>query len=299
MSETACKVCGKEGHRNGECTVEAGSPSVLTPERLAALSSLETEIHADFDPVLKAVNDRLGLKMEKRPDGFHMTIVGPTEYSVIKTLPPEKIAELEALNDELQRGEGITVAGIGFLDGAVMNVREVDKVKRAAFVALDAPKLQAFRASVGLPPKYLHVTLGFEGADLHMQITGTNEKGKPVLGPVEKVADPQFADLLPMVEAAGMKFGSLSGSEKQAKQEKPVATPEAKKSVAYDIEALTELLATVPALNREEHKGMREEIIEAAKGGSDALGPLVGKLGGKLRGEMGSVRDAIKKSEKI
>ena len=173
-----------------------------------------------LDPLLAAINQRLGLNLAKRPDGFHATIVGPAEFGVAKTLSSQKIVELEKLNEEIQRGEGVVVRGIGFIDGATLNVREADKAKRAAFVAIDAPKLQAFRASIGLRPKDFHITLGFKTADLHMQVVGMNEKGKPVLGPVAKKADSRFDDLLPLVESSGMRFGSLSGVAKEKSKKK-------------------------------------------------------------------------------
>lgn len=95
--ESICRVCGKEGHRNGECTEvkQAGDqPRILTPERLKQISSFEAEVHADFDPLIAEINRRLGLNLLKRPDGFHATIIGPAEFDVVKTMPPEKVLEL-------------------------------------------------------------------------------------------------------------------------------------------------------------------------------------------------------------
>jgi len=269
-------------------------PKVLTPERLKEISSFESEVHADFDPLLAAINQRLGLSLAKRPDGFHATIVGPAEFGVVKTLPPEKIVELERLNEEIQRGEGVVVRGVGFIDGSALNVRDADKAKRAAFVAIDAPKLQAFRASIGLPPKDFHITLGFETADLHMQVVGTNEKGKPVLGPVAKKADPRFDDLLPLVEASGMSFGSLSGVAKEQPKEKPPEAPaaEQKPVVTYDAEALRGRLEGIASLSGED----RQRLVEAAASGADALAPIMKELGAKLKADTRLVRDALAQS---
>lgn len=297
MSETACRVCGKEGHREGECTeVEqtGDQPKVLTPERLKQISSFESEVHADFDPLLATVNQRLGLNLVKRPDGFHATIIGPAEFGVVKTMPSEKIVELEKLNEEIQRGEGVVIRGVGFVDGATLNVRDADKSKRAAFIALDVPKLQAFRTSVGLPPKDFHVTLGFENADLHMQIVGTNEKGKPVLGPVEKKADPKFDDLISMIEASGMRFGSLSGVVREQPKEKPAQEPksEQKPSVAYDVAALRGRLEGINSLTPDD----RDRLVVAAASGSEALVPVMKELGAKLRADTRLVRDALAQS---
>lgn len=287
-----------EGHRTGECTQIEQSvelPRMLTPERLKEIFSLESEVHADFDPLLAAVNQRLGLNLAKRPDGFHVTIIGPAEFDVVKKLGSEKILELEKLNEEIQRGEGVVVRGVGFIDGATLNVRDADKTKRAAFIAIDVPKLQAFRVSIGLPPKDFHITLGFETADLHMQVVGTNEKGKPILEPVKKKADSRFDDLLTLVEVSGMSFGSLSGvAKEQPKEKHPEARAvEQKPAIAYDTEALRGRLEGIASLGFDD----LQRLVEAAASGAEALAPIMKDLGAKLKADTRLVRDALAQSE--
>jgi len=193
----------------------------LTRERLAEMQTLEVEITEDFNSVLQSVRESTGANLEPRPDGFHLTIIGPTESKILSKLDDATLAELQQINDQIQRGEGIAVKGIGFIDGASSQyqMREVDKVKKTAFVALDIPALQAFRQKVGLPPKDFHVTLGFEGADIHMQVLRQepvkpgSPKMKDITGPIPKHADPQFSEVV----LPEMNFGGLDGQMKQRK----------------------------------------------------------------------------------
>jgi hypothetical protein len=191
----------------------------LTPERLRQLQTLEITAQADFSPVLEKINQDLGVKLEPRTGCFHVTIISPTESKLIATLTAEQIAELERISQQVQKGQGIKIRGIGYIDGAsTENLREVDKVKKACFLALEIPELDAFRSSLRLPKKDFHVTLGFEGGDIHMAITGTDEKGKAVLGHISKKADPRFEDYAK--ELPPISFSSLGGQEKQQKQAK-------------------------------------------------------------------------------
>lgn len=193
----------------------------LTRERLADMQTLEVEIMGDFNPVLQSVRESTGANLEPRTDGFHLTIIGPAESEILSTLDDATLAELQRTNEQIQRGEGIIVKGIGFIDGASSQyrMREVDKVKRAAFVALDIPALQAFRSKVGLPPKDFHVTLGFEGGDIHMQVLRQepvkpgSSKMRDITGPIPKQADPRFSEVaLPEIS-----YGGLDGQMKQRK----------------------------------------------------------------------------------
>lgn len=204
-----------------EPPVEKPKSPELTRERLADMQTLEVEITGDFNSVLQSVRESTGANLEPRPDGFHLTIVGPTESKILSTLDDATLAELQQINEQIQRGEGITVKGIGFIDGASSQyqMREVDKVKKSAFVALDIPALQAFRQKVGLPPKDFHVTLGFEGGDIHMQVLRQepvkpgSSKMKDITGPIPKQADPRFGN----TELPEMSFGGLDGQIKQRK----------------------------------------------------------------------------------
>lgn len=204
-----------------EPPVEQPRSPELTHERLADMQTLEVEITGDFNSVLQSVRESTGANLEPRPDGFHLTIIGPTERKILDTLDDATLAELQQINEQIQRGEGIVVKGIGFIDGtsSQYQMREVDKVKKTAFVALDIPALQAFREKAGLPPKDFHVTLGFEGGDIHMQVLRQepvkpgSPKMKDVTGPIPKQADPQFSELqLPEIS-----YGGLDGQMKQRK----------------------------------------------------------------------------------
>lgn len=204
-----------------EPPVEKPKSPELTRERLADMQTLEVEITGNFDNVLQSVKESTGANLEPRPDGFHLTIIGPTESKILSTLDDATLAELQQINEQIQRGEGIGVKGIGFIDGASSQyqMREVDKVKKTAFVALDIPALQAFRQKVGLPPKDFHVTLGFEGGDIHMQVLRQepvkpgSPKMKDITGPIPKQADPRFSE----VALPEMSLGGLDGQMKQRK----------------------------------------------------------------------------------
>lgn len=204
-----------------EPPVEKPKSPELTRERLADMQTLEVEITGDFNSVLQSVRESTGANLEPRPDGFHLTIIGPTESKILSTLDDATLAELQQINEQIQRGEGIVVKGIGFIDGASSQyqMREVDKVKKTAFVALDIPALQAFRQKVGLPPKDFHVTLGFEGGDIHMQVLRQepvkqgSPKMKDITGSIPKQADPQFSEVV----LPEMNFGGLDGQMKQRK----------------------------------------------------------------------------------
>jgi hypothetical protein len=204
-----------------EPPVEKPKSPELTRERLADMQTLEVEITGNFDSVLQSVKESTGADLQPRPDGFHLTIIGPTESKILSMLDDATLAELQQISEQIQNGEGIIVKGIGFIDGTSpqYQMREVDKVKKTAFVALDIPVLQAFRQKVGLSPKDFHVTLGFEGGDIHMQVLRQepvkpgSPKMKDITGPIPKQADPRFSE----VALPEMNFDGLDGQMKQRK----------------------------------------------------------------------------------
>ena len=210
--------------------MEFGTPSQLPPtkktpelsrERLAEMQTLEIEIKADFGATLEAVRQETGADLQSRPDGYHLTIIGPTESKILSTLDDETLAELQKINEQIQKGEGVEVKGIGFIDGAssAYTMREVDKVKKVAFLAIDIPKLQEFRAKVGLPQKDFHITLGFVGGDIHMHVVGQepvkpgSPKMKDITAPIPKQPDSRFAS----IELPNMIYGGLDGQMRQKK----------------------------------------------------------------------------------
>jgi hypothetical protein len=199
---------------------ELKSPE-LTRERLADMQTLEAEIKGDFGSVLQEVKESTGANLQPRLDGFHLTIIGPTESKVLSTLDDATLAELHHINEQIQNGDGVIVKGIGFIDGASSQyqMREVDRIKKTAFIVLDIPALQAFRSKVGLPPKDFHVTLGFEGGDIHMQVVRQepvkpgSPKMKDITAPIPKQADPRFGSIvLPKIS-----YDGLDGQMKQRK----------------------------------------------------------------------------------
>lgn len=222
----------------------------LTPERLKKMSTLETLVKADFSPLLEKLNQDIGVALEARTDGFHLTIVSPTEAKVIANLSSEQVAELQQINADIQRGIGVSIAGIGYIDGSTdLRARKADLGKKTAFIAMDIPAIQKFRESVGLPSKDLHITLGFVGGDIHMEKNGVDEKGKEVVRPISKKADPgleRLRDLLPPMTIEGLTGGEKQEKQKEdpgklAEKERENALKKALSEAQLDAKALTAL----------------------------------------------------------
>ncbi len=195
--------------------------SKLTRERLNEFQTLEVEIQADFKPTIEELKKITGANLEPRPDGYHLTIIGPTENKILETLDDATLAELQQINEDIQNGNGVTIKGIGFIDGASSQykMREVDKVKKTAFIALDIPALQIFRSKVGLPQKDFHVTLGFENGDIHTQIIRQepvkpgSTKMKDVVAPIPKQTNHDFD----MINLPKISYGEIDGQIKERK----------------------------------------------------------------------------------
>lgn len=217
----------------------------LTAERLGNFNNLEITVEGDLSPLLAQINERLGLILASRPEGLHITVVGPTESGVLKTMTAEQLAELQEINRQIQLGEGVTVKGVGLIgkdrpivdregQTRVPKLRAADQTKTACFVAVDIPALNAFRTKLigsdgkPLPPKDFHFTLGFQntdaaaegGGDIHEEVTGEvpmkpgSPKMKEIRAAIPKRANPEFADL----EMPSITFGGLNGTEKEKKQ---------------------------------------------------------------------------------
>ncbi len=185
----------------------------LTPEYLKNLSTIEAEVTGNFGEVLGSFNKDRGLNLQARPEGQHLTIIGPAESGILQYMTPEQIASLQRINDDIQNGIGVEIQGLGFIDGSQReDARNADKSKKVLYAAFNLPALQEFRKSLRLPPKDFHVTLGFEGGDIHMHKTGTDAKGKDILGPISKKADPGYKGYAEKLQ--GIHFGPLSGKEK-------------------------------------------------------------------------------------
>lgn len=273
--------------------VEAVDQRRFSPEWLRSRSTLEIEAHLDAAPILEQLNQKLGTNMQQRPDGFHITIIGPTEYGAIKDLGESDLEELWNISEDIQRGEGISAAGIGHIDGATApGMRDADKGKKTSYIALDIPALATFREKHGLPKKDFHVTIGFEGGDIHMQVVGTESgpKGKPkdVLAPVSKKADPAFVGLLDSQE---LTFGEIDGQEKQKAAEKPKTAekaPEVPKK--YSADQLRSNLGVYEAEGKIPSGSVETIITSIMSGDIKDLGKLYGK-------QMASIRAAMIASE--
>jgi hypothetical protein len=190
--------------------------SALSLERLKALQTLEVGVEGDFSTAIQKIDQAFGVELAPR-ENFHITAISPPESKVLESLDGDQLARLQEINQALQNGEGVEIKGMGYIDGATAEgIRPADKEKKTCFLAFDIPALEEFRASVGLPPKDFHITLGFVGGDIHMKTLGQDEKGKAVLGPIPKKADPALGKYEPYLPQ--VKFGQLDGQEKQKKQ---------------------------------------------------------------------------------
>ena len=148
-----------------------GPPQAFTSERLQQLNDLGISVEGDFSALLSALNQALDLSLSSRVEGFHITIIGPAETKSLKDLPEDKLQELNRIALEIQEGRGIEIKGIGYIDGSQPGMSDADKNKKTTFIAVDIPELQEFRSSLGLTPKDFHITLGFQGGDIHMKLT--------------------------------------------------------------------------------------------------------------------------------
>ncbi len=195
----------------------------FTAEWLESRTTIEIEAHLETAPLLARLNADLGTHLEPRPEGTHVTVIGPGESKALENLSIAQLAELTTIIRDIREGKNLTVSGIGYIDGATgPNIRAADVVKKTAFIALDIPPLTNFRAKMGLPPKDFHVTLGYEGGDIHMQVVGyvdvAKGKKKEVTEPIAKKADPQFEAY---TKDLHLSFGEISGKEKEKAAEKP------------------------------------------------------------------------------
>ena len=184
----------------------------LTRERLRELESLSITLETDTTSVLAAVNEKLGTAMQPRAGGVHVTIISPVEKAILDNLTDEQIHQLNTVREQLLRGEGVHVLGIGYINGAEsQNLREVDESKKVSYIALSVPALQEFRFSLGLPEKDFHVTLGFENGDIHSVVEKIDEDGKRSLKPIAKKQSKDFEN----IDIPELQFSALSGKEKQ------------------------------------------------------------------------------------
>lgn len=87
-----------------------------------------------------------------RGHAYHMTVVTPPEMKALRAgggAPPTTAT--------------VICHGVG---------KASEGSHEAWFVVCSSPEVAAWRGSVGLPPKDLHITLGFRGKDVHSQPKG-------------------------------------------------------------------------------------------------------------------------------
>jgi hypothetical protein len=125
----------------GTVTFMAGYQGVKVPEVVLA-------------PMLEAWRETHGLRAleleehlnEVRGSERHLTVVDPREQ--------QKHREIHSLQEPIS----FTADGIGAVE------REGEE---AWFIVCSSPQVQEFRARYGLPPKDLHITIGFSSKDIH------------------------------------------------------------------------------------------------------------------------------------
>ncbi len=296
-----CRFCGNdcggtcEGAKKADKSPESAEPQApeLTREQLARMKNLEIKVQADFEPVLTNMRAETSANLQPRPEGFHITIIGPTESKVLKNLDDAHIAELQEISKEIQLGEGVAVQGIGFIDGSgdTYKMRDVDTTKKTTFVAVDIPRLQAFREKVGLPPKDLHVTLGFESGDIHMHVTGTNDKGKEIRNPIPKKADERFGGI-PLPD---MQFGTLSGEMKPEKKKKQEQGKKEKKEKRYNYDILRASLTRL--VEGGSKTGFTADMIDSFIGALQQDPKSVGRSFGKHMREIGKLMSGAEEKD--
>ncbi len=198
----------------------------LTLESIKNITHLEIKVEGNFGPVIKQLSETLSIELKSRPEGFHITVVGPTESGKLKDLSQDQLDRLLVINKQLQAGQGIHPDGIGYIDGADPSrgdIRVVDKTKKTIFLTFSSEAVNEFRESIGLPRKDLHITLGFveseKGGDIHTHIIGKDEKGKDILAPIPKKAGFSYEDLfLQQLPDMHIKYGEVGGPDKLRKK---------------------------------------------------------------------------------
>ena len=174
---------------------------------IRGLNSLAVKAAFDAPALLGKINKNLGTAMVPREEGgdTHVTIITPVENRVIPQLSDQQIQKIASTGD-------FVVEGLGYINGETFpNLRSADKKKKVCFIALSSEKIADFRRSLGLDPKDLHLTLGFEGGDIFFHIVGEKPTGGKIYGPVPKRA----SDELGALEVPSISFSGLGGQEKE------------------------------------------------------------------------------------
>ena len=164
---------------------------LLKREDFEKMQTLTLKIENEkIGEILQKFNESKGLNLQSRPEGFHFTIISPTEGGIFKKITDEQIEKINTVLNSIISGGQLEIMGIGFINGTEKeNAREADKAKKVLYLSINSEVIQALRKELGLPEKDLHVTLGFEGGDIHSEVIGKNDKGKDIIKPISKKAD--------------------------------------------------------------------------------------------------------------
>ncbi|MBP7927703.1 hypothetical protein KAZ57_00980 [Patescibacteria group bacterium] len=167
------------------------------PENLKNATLLQLDLEGDFYPVLEKLNTKFGISAEPRGNGYHVSIIRPVDKGVLQKLDAAKLEILNTGLQEFMQHPDMHITGIGYVDGSTRDdMREVDKEKKVCFVTLESAKLAKLREDLELPKAYFHVTLGFEGGDIHTRLDVPDANGKRRQLVIEKEPNPDLNDLM-------------------------------------------------------------------------------------------------------
>lgn len=209
----------------------------ITEEFLRTREYIDIPVEGNFKPVLDALNTLTSAEMTPRPDGYHMTLFDLDDMKQLRDsrrITPQVLKVMNELNATVKEGRGINVVGVGYIDGSSsqLNLRDVDRKKKAAYVIFDCPRLEWLRRELGLDytdenggvhKKDLRLTLGYEVGDLRYQIVGTDPvSGKNVLGQIPRTVDTGMftaQDKISQIlnKVVGIKYGEIDGPDQKTK----------------------------------------------------------------------------------
>lgn len=193
----------------------------VTVENILTYKYLGIEINGDFQPLIDQLNQALNTSLAPRGTAFHITLFSPPEMEKLRQRQSEKVAEvvkqLHQTEADLKSQGGLQVQGVGYIDGSKEpGIRNEDKNKKVAFVAVDIPGVQRLRSHLGLQTKDLHITLGYENGDIHERIVGEDGEGRAILAPIPKKENPELQRLNTFIPK-NLHAGLITGPFAQAK----------------------------------------------------------------------------------
>lgn len=160
VSKTPAAARGKQAKLQGSFTI------LMRPmkgDSYAGTSVLPTAVQGPVTKLMEHLGpeEYLRLKAQKDQrdggDHYHMTLLAPQEVRLLK-----KEAKLEEAYKQAPRAP-VEILGVG-------KAEEGEKI--AYFAVCRSAEVEAWRERLGLPKKDLHVTLAFDGGDVHSQPKG-------------------------------------------------------------------------------------------------------------------------------